>query len=66
MTNAQDTSGFRSKGQRASSLRPQLQCLDKLDLTSADRRRLAILGKELGRKLLAKVATLATQASPAT
>ena len=32
----------------------------KLDLTNADRRRLAILGKELGRKLLAKVATLAT------
>jgi len=32
----------------------------KLDLTDADRRRLAVLGKELGRKLLAKVATLAT------
>ena len=32
----------------------------KLDLTNADRRRLAVLGKELGRKLLAKVATLAT------
>jgi putative transposase len=32
----------------------------KLNLTNADRRRLAVLGKELGRKLLAKVATLAT------
>jgi hypothetical protein len=32
----------------------------KLDLTNADRRRLAVLGKELDRKLLAKVATLAT------
>ena len=32
----------------------------KLDLTNADRRRLAVLGKELGHKLLAKVATLAT------
>jgi transposase len=32
----------------------------KLDLTNAERRRLAVLGKELGRKLLAKVATLAT------
>jgi hypothetical protein len=32
----------------------------KLDLTDADRRRLAVLGRELGRKLLAKVATLAT------
>ncbi len=32
----------------------------KLDLTDAERRRLAVLGKELGRKLLAKVATLAT------
>ena len=32
----------------------------KLDLTNADRRRLAVLGKELGRKVLAKVATSAT------
>jgi len=32
----------------------------KLDLTNADRRRLAVLGKELGRKVLAKVATIAT------
>jgi hypothetical protein len=31
----------------------------KLDLTNADRRRLAVLGKELSRKLLAKVATIA-------
>jgi putative transposase len=31
----------------------------KLKLTDADRRRLAVLGKELGRKLLAKVATIA-------
>jgi putative transposase len=32
----------------------------KLNVTDADRRRLAVLGHELGRKLLAKVATLAT------
>jgi putative transposase len=31
----------------------------KLKLTDADRRQLAVLGKELGRKLLAKVATIA-------
>ncbi|MGA9654914.1 MAG: hypothetical protein WBP56_21130, partial [Polyangia bacterium] len=32
----------------------------KLWLTDAERRRLAVLGKELGRKVLAKVATIAT------
>jgi putative transposase len=32
----------------------------ELDLTDADRRRLVVSGKELGRKLLAKVATLST------
>jgi hypothetical protein len=32
----------------------------KLQLTDADLRQLAVLGKELGRKLLAKVATIAT------
>ena len=32
----------------------------KLKLSNAERRRLAIIGKELGRKLLAKVATIAT------
>ena len=31
----------------------------KLQLTNADRRRLAILGKELGLKVLAKIATIA-------
>jgi hypothetical protein len=31
----------------------------KMKLRDADRRRLAVLGKELGRKLLAKVATIA-------
>jgi hypothetical protein len=31
----------------------------RLHLTDADRRRLAILGKELGRKALAKIATIA-------
>jgi hypothetical protein len=33
----------------------------KLQLTDADRRRLAVLGKELGRKLSAKVATIAAK-----
>ncbi|HEX7506138.1 MAG TPA: hypothetical protein VF550_05160, partial [Polyangia bacterium] len=32
----------------------------KLRLTDATRRRLAVLGKELGRKVLAEVATIAT------
>jgi hypothetical protein len=32
----------------------------RLELTDADRRRLAVLAHQLGRKLLAKVATLAT------
>jgi hypothetical protein len=32
----------------------------KLQLTDADRRRLAVLGKQLGRKALAEVATIAT------
>jgi putative transposase len=31
----------------------------RLTLTDADRRRLAVLGRTLGRKLLAKVATIA-------
>jgi hypothetical protein len=31
----------------------------KLQLTDADRRRLAVLGKELGRKAMARVATIA-------